>query len=328
MSEFGIENYAGFEPERDMNKLAFSTTLISDRLDFGHGQISAAESEPSMLILLDETIRRPEILVPIDTDDQGRIIDDDGCGDGRGTKLVFTSTETYKRSLNRAKVFGGAVTMTAAGLIGTGGASNLTLPRVFSRAIDLLEAEEIDFGAHTDEQAHGDNCGCGAIDKAPEAVMAALKYEDPIRESIKLLGADTSELDVVYSNWRDYVTQFAEHPDYSGRKVTEGIISRGKVVKQLAGGHREKAIVLNTVPAYTVDQEFVRQATGGQAQTFAVDIWRLQRIAANSYNGQTTRQNQAYLSKLVYTLAVSAVLTKGDLPVYMTQADPQIASTY
>ena len=50
----------------------------------------------------------------------------------------------------------------------------------------------MDFGAHTDENAKGENCGCGAIDRAPEAVLAALKYEEPIRGVIEALGSDTA----------------------------------------------------------------------------------------------------------------------------------------
>jgi hypothetical protein len=308
--------------ENEMNQPHFTTERISDGLDFGHGEISSVE-DPEILRIMDETIRGPEILVPIDKDDAGKIIDDDGCGDGRGTKVVFTLTETYKRSLNRAKVFGGAVAMTAASLIGTGRAHELPLPEVFETAISELEKADIDFGAHTDEDAHGESCGCGAIDKAPQAFLAALKYEAPIRAVIDSLGIEGDQLDTVYSNLRSYIPELATYPDYSGSKVMEKIIQKGKVVKQLAGGHREKAIVLNTVRGYTVNQEIVRQATAGRAQVFAVDIWRLQDIAGKLNPSEPVEQQQAYLSGLVYTLAIAAVLTKGDLPVYMTQAQEE-----
>lgn len=319
MSERSRFNDYRFELEQDMNTPAFAVERISDRLNFGHGPISIEGADSEVLLRMDEAIRSTHILTPIDKDDEGKVIDDDGCGDGRSTLMVFTKDETYKRSLNRSKVFGGGVTMNTASLIGTGQAIGLSLPHVFSRSIETLEQEGVDFGAHTDEHAHGENCGCGAIDKAPEAVMAAIKYENPIREVIKMLGSDTSELDVVYSNWRRYTRDLAVQPAYSGREVADKIISRGKVMKQLAGDHRERAIVLNTVPGYTVDQAYVRQETNNEAQSFAVDVWRLQEISEKAYKNPTA-QNQAYLSKLIYTLAVSAVLTKGDLPVYMTQS--------
>jgi hypothetical protein len=307
-----------------MNQPQFVTERISDGLAFGHGEISSAE-EPEVLQIMHETVCSKEILVPIDRDDEGKVIDDDGCSDGRGTKVVFTLTETYKRSLNRAKVFGGAVAMTAASLIGRGRAKELPLNEVFTAALGDLQEAEIDFGAHIDEDAHGENCGCGAIDKAPQAVLAALKYETPIRSVIDGLGIESSQLDEVYANWRSYVPELATYPQYNGKNVMDKIIGSGKVVKQLAGDHREKAIVLNTVRGYTVDQELVRRKTSGRAQVFALDLWRLEDIFTKLHDEQPQEQQKAFLSALVYTLAVAAVLTKGDLPVYMTQVQQERA---
>ncbi len=294
----------------------FETIRISDGLGFGEGAISG-EADPHVLALADEAIRSDDILVPISRDEHGNIIEDDGCGDGRSVKLIFRLKQFFNRSLNRAKVFGGAVAMTAASLIGAGQADGSSVGETFSSAIKLLNERNMDYGAHTDEHASGENSGCGAIDNAPKIIRSAVKYESQIRAVIDVLGADTSELNTVYKNFYDYVDKLPAAEDYSGRRVMGKIMRAGKFVKQLAGKHHEKYILLNAVRDYTVDQELVRRATNGRAQVFAVDIWRMEDIASGLNPHDTTAESQTYLSELIYTLATSAVLTKGDLPVYL-----------
>lgn len=311
------------EMNETLNRPDFVVDRISDGFEFGHGNISAEEEDPNVLKLIDETIRNsPEILVKVD-------VDDDGCSDGRETTLVFTATEVFKKSLNRAKVFGGAVTMGAASQIGLGMARGQQLHQVFDSSIDMLKAKEIKFGAHTDENAadHAHNCGCGAIDRAPESLLAALKYQDPIRNIINVLGVPKEGLDEVFTEFRHYVSEDLSHPDkYSGRKVMEAILQAGSVVKRLGGDHRERRIVLNTVKGHTVNQRLIRMVTGSKAQVFAVDTWRMEEITAKLFPDDPEKQHKALLSELVYTLAVSAVLTRGDLPVYMIQDKPEAAS--
>jgi hypothetical protein len=53
-----------------------------------------------------------------------------------------------------------------------------------------------------------------------------------------------------------------------------------------------------------------------------VDSPRLEDIAHNLFPDNSQKQQQAYLSELIYTLAIAAVLTKGDLPVYLIEAAP------
>ncbi|HEX7633372.1 MAG TPA: hypothetical protein VF401_03530 [Candidatus Saccharimonadales bacterium] len=258
--------------------------------------------------------------MPIDKDDNGEPIDDDGCGDGRGVLTVFSLDKTFKRSLNRRKVFGGAATMSMAILVGTGKSHNKPLDTVYGAAISEMDEADLNFGAHTDEHAAGESCGCGAIDRAPEAWMAAIKYENPIRQVITDLGVDTTEMDTVYGNIRTYVREdIPRETDYSGRKVMDKIVQEAKVVKQLGGVHRERRIVLNQVPGFTVNQELIRDKTDERAQIFAVDTWRLQEIADRLAGEDTQLAQQALLSELIYTLAIAAVLTKGDLPVDMIQ---------
>jgi hypothetical protein len=311
-----------FNDAEIMNTPELVASLISEGFNIGDGPISGQEIDSETRQALHETITtEPEIIVPVDVDETGAQIDDDGCGDGRSVKLITRMGKVLKRSLNRAKVFGGAVAMTGASRIGLGLAHDRNLIAVFKDSIDALNEEGIDYGAHTDVHAHGENCGCGAIDKAPEALLASLKYETQIRHLIADLGVPTEGLDTVYDHYRKYVTDtLARDPQYSGRAVMDMITEAGKVVKQLDGDHKERAIVLNTVRGYTVNQALIRAKTDGKAQAFAVDVWRLDDIVSKLYSADTEAQQMALQSELVYTLAISAVLTKGDLPVYTIQA--------
>jgi hypothetical protein len=264
---------------------------------------------------MDEVIHKsPNIIIAVDTDD-------DGCSDGRETVEVYNKHgEITSRWLNRAKVFGGSVAMTAASLIGLGMARGKLLQEVFNESVDTLEKRKINFGAHTDSDAEGSNSGCGAIDRAPEAIVAALKYENNIRQVITILGVDTGSLDDVFTNFRHYVSNEMARPQkYSGSKVMKHILSAGKVIKRLGGHHQERRVVINQVRGHTVNQKLIRDVTGGKGQVFAVDTWRLEDIAAGLFPKDTELQHQALLSELVYTLGTSAVLTKGDLPVDMIQ---------
>jgi hypothetical protein len=296
---------------------------LADSLDFGYGKISSAAVTLEARSALKKTITSdPNILVPVEAGD-------DGCGDGREVVTVFSKDTHYNRSLNRSKVFGGGATMAAAITIGTGKGGDRALNTIFSDSIAELSQAGVDFGAHTDEGRNAEKCGCGAIDCAPDALTAALIYENPIRAVIAGLdGVNDSEINAVFVNYRDYVPAFLTRQENfdSARVMDEIITSESKVVKQLGGAHHESGIVLNEVRGYTVNQGLVREATGNQAQTFAVDIWRLQDIAAKLSGGDKKLGQQALLSELVYTLAIAAVLTKGDLPVYKIE-QAEVGST-
>ncbi|HVX24001.1 MAG TPA: cadmium-containing carbonic anhydrase [Candidatus Saccharimonadales bacterium] len=311
-----------------MEEPKFYVTRITEGLAFGEGGISGAaekDTDTEVLRKLDEAIEyHSDLLVPVDLDEAGEPLSDDGCGDGRDARLTYRLGQQFKRSLHRAKVFGGALVMGVASTVGLGEARNRPLQELFTDTITELGEKHINFGAHTDpayENPEVDKCGCGAIDRAPEAMMAALKYQGPIRAVIGALGVNDEGLDGVFQNFGQYVSEvIARHPAYSGKRVMKEITNAGKVIKQLSGEHRERRIILNDVRGYTVNQRLLRQLTDDQAQVFAVDIWRLTDIATQKYAEAPSRAHQALLSELVYTLGIAAVLTKGDLPVYRVQS--------
>ena len=298
-----------------MDKPQFEVVRLSEGLGFGEGVITTVGEKPNVLQKVDEAIASPKILVAVGIDDNGEVITDDGCGDGRCVDLVFKAQDVLKRSLHRAKVFGGGVTMGVATLIGLGRATGKPLQAVFEDSMSTLQTNKVDFGAHTDGGEHPGGSGCGAIDKAPQAIAAAVRYETHIRGVIDVLGVNPNGLDDVFAEYRTYAAEIAPQTGFSGSKVVDKIKHLGKIVKQLGGSHKERRIVLNTVRGYTVDQSFVRDYTNDEAQVFAVDTWRLEDIANNLCNGDEQDQHKALLSELVYTLGVAAVLTDGKLPV-------------
>lgn len=306
-------------------------TKVSDGLemDNGTGTISRTEREAlagneDLAQRTDEIITSPLILVDIDTDRDGSQLVDDGCGDGRGVIKTFTKNGELTRSLHRAKVFGGGVVMTAASRIGLGKATGRTLQETMQDSIEDLAERGIDFGAHTDNHAHGENCGCGAIDKAPVIIEATVKFADEIESAVAKLGVDTQNLPTVMANYHAYA-QSIRGQEYTGRETMDNIVDSGKVVKELADDHKETRIMLNFVPGKTIDQEYVREMTDGRAQVFGVDVWRMQEVAERLNTNEhgvvdEVVAEKSFLGELVYTLATAAVLTKGDLPVYAASA--------
>ncbi|CAN5666335.1 hypothetical protein BH23PAT2_BH23PAT2_00660 [soil metagenome] len=315
------------------------TCLAPEGLGFGEGSISyrqraAAEVPTSELNNIVRRLQSNDILVPIDIDEEtNNQLDDDGCGDGRGVTdsegnvvevVLGHGKRVFKRSLHRAKVFGGGATMATASEIGLGHMkdenvdSATSLQGAFKRGIASMKNKAIGFGAHSDEHAGHGNCGCGAIDKAPQIVANTVTYRDEIRATILSLdeSINPADLDIVLDNYKDYA-EFVAGQDYKGEEVLDDIKTEDKVVKKLVRGHNEMYIVLNGVKGRTVNQYVVRDASEESVQVFAVDVWRAQDIANRLYvDEDESVRTKAFLSELVYTLATAGTLTDGSLPVY------------
>ena len=287
---------------------------LSEGLGFGEGSISAKaireRVEPADLEALEHVISLGDVLVPVSTNKEGVMLDDDGCGDGRPWRKIFTDSGEKFNSLHRPKVFGGGATMAFAGLIGLGKAKQ-SIADTFDYAVDEMQRHGIDFGAHTDDHAEGPNSGCGAIDKAPTILENIAKYRQEISDTLVALGNDIDEVrDVIaaFGGFRDTV----KNEDHNGAQLVRKIQGEGKVVKQLGGSHDEERIIFNFVPGYTIDQERIRKITNNKAQAFVVDIWRLKDIAERAGGSQAKRM---LTSMLVYTVGVAATLTAGDHPI-------------
>jgi hypothetical protein len=287
---------------------------------YGEGSISRKKqlesgelTEEKETIGLSYIVNTETAFVPVDKSD-------DGCGDGRGTEEVYRfdvsgNKITYDYSLHRAKVFGGGLMMTNAALIGIGSIAANSGEQLKS-ALSYLQAAGVEFGAHTDTHAHGDNSGCGAIDKYPAILTNAIKYSFEIQKSIAtLLGANHSEslFSEVAENFADALKN-TDGSLYAGKDTEELVESKGAVIKKLRGNHQEDFVVLNFVDGTTLNQTGLINETEGGAQAFCVDVWRLQTYAKAV---ATTEQKQtaALYGMLIYTLATSATLTDGSLRV-------------
>ncbi len=306
-----------------MKKPDFEVTLLLDGIGIGSGNIShndridVVAAEKIKLVV--DAISTGEILVPVDNYKDGTMLDDDGCGDGRVTLKVYQDQTIKKRSLNRAKVFGGGPTMAAASRIGLGKHDKKPLQEVFADSVSALKTAKIDFGGHTDNHSSEDKSGCGAIDNAPLIIQNIASNSEHIKATIQGLGIDTTGLDDAMANFQEYAElDLVRDSKYSGSAVMDTIIDSGKIVKELDGTHNEMFIILNMLKDQTVDQEIIRSLSGGEIQAFVVDVWRLASISDRLYSNKSDiYKNNAFLSKLIYTLGVAATLTKGDLPVYI-----------
>lgn len=305
------------------------TLVAPDGLGFGEGAISyqdrAGKDVPAEeLKKVEAVLTDPaKILVEIDQED-GDYIDDDGCGDGRGVTeqdgvraYIKQGDNFYKKSLNRAKVFGGAPVMAVAAMIALDANKPENATELFIAAMDELDEHDIDYGAHTDEHAGEIKSGCGAIDNAPVIIDNVVKFQDEIKATIKSLipDVDLMILDEVIDAFVNYADD-KQADGYRGQAVMDEIDAREKVIKRLVKGHNEMYILLNEVEHQTVNQYSVRDASHEVVQAFAVDLWRLADINARLYEDDAEAQETALISQLVYTLATAATLTDGSLPVY------------
>jgi hypothetical protein len=325
MSEYFNDLGGEVMPELQITKIADGLGM-----NYGTGTISALELEhkdgnEDVADLTDQAIQSPNILVKVDSDEHGKMLQDDGCGDGRPVITITAKIDGVKhffdRSRRRAKVFGGGAVMTLATRIALGHGAP-TLNQTIDASIAQMADSGLDFGAHTDNQAGGEDCGCGAIDKAPSIIAAASHFRSDIAETIAALNVDTTGLEKVQDSYDAYADIIKNKP-YSGRQSMNSIVDAGKIVKELADDHRETRVILNMVEGYTVDQNCVRVVTNGRAQVFAVDVWHLKQLAEKLYSDET-EQLRGLQGMLVYMLATAAVLTKGDLPVYVVS--PQTAA--
>lgn len=303
--------------------------LAENGLGFGEGSIGVQDRLVDSSDGLDEDIvgrvkeglRSSNALIEVSKDDNGRPLKDDGCGDGRGVVSIFDQQKEYSRSLYRPKVFGGGAIMGLSALVGLGKVKGKSPDEAFSIAVETMNSNGIEYGGHYDDHASGDNCGCGAIDKSEDIICNVSKYGEQIADTVFSVaraageGAETfgEDIDFVMGNFR----AFGGNCDGKSKGTSKFELVRGsnKVIKELKGAHKEIRIALNTVDGYTVDQEYIRNLSGGEAQVFAVDIWRLADLSGRLSPDGGAERRRAFLSMLAYTSATAATLTKGDLPV-------------
>lgn len=318
-------------------------------LGFGEGGISVTSQIEQGIITADTPRHIYDLLINDTEAFKGVEVDDDGCGDGRPwTKVIQQyrddagdkKIQLFGASKLRAKVFGGGL-VTAASMWRTiQGAPQPDETVGGDRALMArqLEAAAFHHGAHSDDHAEGNNCGCGAIDKYPVITANAIKYRPQITGALEALYGDEFDdnkaaIEQAFGVYETLAQEAGYFGDASGKQSMEQILDSGAVVKELAGHHIEDTIIINTVEGTTLDQQYftetVKNAGDGSApetvQAFSVDVWRGKEIAQAvaeiaQAEDQTADIDQvrklAYADFLIRTLAVAGTLTAGDLPVY------------
>ena len=327
--------------------------IAPDGLGFGEGGISV-KSQIEQGILTSDT---PRIIHELLTDDpkvfKSVEVDDDGCGDGRPwTKIIQEyrdengekKVNLFGKSKLRAKVFGGGLGAAASMWRAIQGIplddQSVGGDRAFMAG--KLAAADFHHGAHSDDHAEGQNCGCGAIDKYPVITTNAIKYRDQITGTLEALYGDEFDdnkeaVEQVFGVYEALADKEGYFADASGKQSMEQILESGAVVKELAGHHIEETIVVNAVTGTTLDQQYftetVKSASGTDkpriVQAFSVDVWRGRdiadtvtaiAIAENPEADTGSVWKLAYADFLIRTLAVAGTLTAGDLPVYRRRA--------
>lgn len=341
--------------------------LAPEGLGFGNGTISAKEqlknSETTGLTHeafkagIDIIMNDPRVFVDVDEDD-------DGCGDGRPAAVIYQMVpvvpesnevqlyrQTFNKSRRRAKVFGGGL-IAAASMMRTAVWGEVkkddSVLTDRKKTVAILKSLKIRFGAHTDNHAHGDNCGCGAIDKYAQIFEDVLEFEDKIRGVVQLYIADAwdnkweNDADIVFNSYRDQLQSSNFLKDVNGSKTMKLIEESGAVIKQLADDHLEDYVVLNDEEGTTFDQrvfdDIMRErGIEGTAQAFVADMWR-GRMYADAVAKYVSEQNDLHLDyDTVYrrslidfiartTCGPSATLTDGTQPAFLRRTRSAIAA--
>lgn len=322
--------------------------IAPDGLGFGEGGISVKQQLEEGTIT-EEVPRHVYELLTTDPNTFKKIEElDDGCGDGRPWYKIIQMVpdgnggkkiELYKKSRLRAKVFGGGLVVGASMWRTIKGTPKQEETVGGDRRFiaDKFAACKFSHGAHSDDHAKGENCGCGAIDNYPKITMNALKYRNEITKTLEALYGDAfvdnrDAIEEAYSMYESLAEAENYFSDASGKQSMDQILDSGAVVKELAGRHIEETIVINEVPGTTLDQQYFTQEIKNKSvekprvvQAFSVDVWRGKQIAEvvtavaleeNPDADAEATYKLAYADFLIRTLAVAGTLTAGDLPVY------------
>lgn len=321
--------------------------IAPNGLGFGEGGISVNEQMRLGILTAEVPVHVNEVLVNDPNAFKSVETDDDGCGDGRPwVKIMrmedhndFKEVVEYKKSLLRPKVFGGGLVVASSMWRAINGAPKADNTVVEDRRfmINQLAERGLNHGAHTDNHAEGDKCGCGAIDNYPVITANAIKYRQQITDTLKAVYGDEFEAnrDAIEQTFGVY-EQLAENNDYfsgsTGKQAMEQLIESGATIKELYGHHVEETIVINEAEGTTLDQQYFTQTVKDMCtdkpqivQAFTVDVWRGRQIAQavvdiKKQQDPNSDSEQAYklamADFLIRTLAVAGTLTAGDLPVY------------
>jgi hypothetical protein len=239
----------------------------------------------------------------------------------------------YNKSRKRAKIFGGGLQVAASMWRAVSGEPKRGETVLGDRTFIASELKQrgVAYGAHTDTHAHGDNCGCGAIDKYAVSTELSATYRQDIVATLPVFYGDSIDQADTAINQAFSIRSTIAGSDYmsnaSGRKTMDFIERDGAVVKQLDDDHFEAIDFFNEEPGTTIDQEkiaelFAEAGLPKNIQVFAVDVWRGRMYAdvvadiAVGYGFEYEAARAIALADFfINQLSVSATLTDGTQPV-------------
>jgi hypothetical protein len=338
---FNVE-HGGIDMREDIDMREIKVNVLSEKgLGYGEGSISVQEqldgkelSQESLTGAIEIVQTDSTVFVPVEAHD-------DGCGDGRATKRIYRfldkltgKIETFKRSVPRAKVFGGGLVVASSmwRAVSDTPSEQESLESDRHTVADLLKEHGIGFGAHTaDSHTSETTCGCGAIDKYREITANVSKYRTNIEGTLRVLYGDTYEdnqeaISYVFDLYSSLDENYFQ--EENGKKTMDFIETQGAVVKELTEDHLEDMVVLNDIEGTTLDQDKLRaklreKGLSPDIQAFVVDVWRGRMYASlvAEKAQDTLKMDKAWAYKVAYadflmrTCATSATLTTGDQPV-------------
>ncbi|HMS31758.1 MAG TPA: cadmium-containing carbonic anhydrase [Candidatus Saccharibacteria bacterium] len=267
---------------------------------------------------------------------------DSGCGDGRPVKSIWAKIKTKfdgeehqleaSQSKLRPKLFGGdlATLYSILAVSSYSGSNANNFKEMDRHVVSIMNNMGWVMGIHNDD--HGDDLhGCGAIDRRPEIIATALKYEDDIAKAAEsLLGVGRGDINLTNIIFQE--RKNGHYFDgYDGAAQQQYLEQECENVarKELTGNHQEAFVVINTRKGVTFDQESFRQSMVDEhgvdskiPQVFVVDIWQAESMIdalAKKGHIDESRRSSAMAAVTIYTLATAATLTDGTLPVFLAK---------
>lgn len=271
------------------------------------------------------------------------------CGDGRSNAEDIAKIAAGKRDRTIGpQIFGGSPGCALAGravqISNEGAKDGITFTGDVSKTIEFLGKRGVEFGAHIDDHAHGDNCGCGAIDKIPDMLAMIARDTSEDRTGIKVHGAAEQMLNITKAVLgRKYDEEIAlelcaafktiheqngtyleRQPDgsYTYKKQVVAEVERQSknprhAKQRMEGKHNEVALVINTEPGTTLNRAKLNHDTDKRLQVFNVDYWFCEELADTYYPHNAEDRSKWLHARIIEAAATAMVLTDGSLPVYV-----------
>lgn len=183
--------------------------------------------------------------------------------------------------------------------------------------ISLFVRAGMNPGGHTDEHAHDENVGCGAIDRMDVMIQKMIEpafVEDHKRIVKLLMGKQFNRsfylqvlgaANLVNAHSKEYFRGRDAVIEYLEQKT-------GKEVPVLRGEHGECIISVNLVPNTTLDSNRFSEEHGG-IQAFGYDMWRSKQIAKRILGrpDQAEERERFVMARVMCSVATLMALTDG-----------------